>query len=79
MANVASAGNSGKRLWQKLGLKDGTRLYVAEAPATWPRLMTGAPQGVVPLSRLGCAIDATWSGLKLVRRRALSRHAVIRS
>ncbi len=133
---VASAGDSGKPLWQKLGLKDGTRLYVAHAPATWPRLLAGAPEGVVRLSRLGeldiailfvtsraalaaalartlpklgpggmiwvawpkkasgvvsdvtedtvravalpmgvvdvkvCAIDATWSGLKLVRRRA---------
>ena len=136
MAVAASAGYSGKPLWQKLGLKDGTRLYVADAPATWPRLLAGAPQGVASLPRLGqfdiailfvtsrpalaatlertlpkmgaggmiwvawpkrasgvvtdvtedavravalpmgivdvkgCAIDATWSGLKLVRRRA---------
>ena len=136
MAVTASAGYSGKPLWQKLGLKGGTRLYVADAPATWPQMLAGAPQGMASLSRLGefdiailfvtsraalaaalartlpkmgagamiwvawpkrasgvvtdvtedtvravalpmgvvdvkvCAIDATWSGLKLVRRRA---------
>jgi len=89
---AASAGYSGKPLWQKLGLKDGTRLYVADAPATWPRLLAGAPQGLASLPGVVtdvtenavravalpmgivdvkvCAIDATWSGLKLVRRRA---------
>lgn len=136
MAAAASAGYSGKPLWQKLGLQDGIRLYVADPPAIWPRLLAGAPKGVAPLSRLGefdiailfvtsraalaaalartlpklagggmiwvawpkqasgvvtdvsedtvravalpmgvvdvkvCAIDTTWSGLKLVRRRA---------
>jgi len=33
MTVAASAGYSGKPLWQKPGLKDGTRLYVADAPA----------------------------------------------
>ena len=136
MAVTASAGYSGKPLWQKLGLRDGTRVYVADAPPTWPRLLAEAPRGVAWLPRLGqfdiailfvtsraalaaalartlpkmgagamiwvawpkrasgvvtdvtedtvravalpmgvvdvkvCAIDATWSGLKLVRRRA---------
>ena len=136
MTVAASAGYSGKPLWQKLGLKDGTRLYVADAPAAWPRLLAEAPRGVTSLPRLAqfdiailfvtsraalaatlartlpklgvggmiwvawpkqasgvvtdvtedtvravalpmgivdvkvCAIDATWSGLKLVRRRA---------
>jgi len=53
MTVAASAGYSGKPLWQKLGLKDGARLYVADAPATWPRLLAGAPKGMASLSRLG--------------------------
>ena len=129
------AGYSGKPLWQKLGLKEGQRLWVVLAPTTLPKLLAGAPKGIVRLARkaefdiallfvtsraalaealaralpelavggmiwvawpkkasgvatdvtedtvrdvalpLGivdvkvCAIDATWSGLKLLRRR----------
>jgi Protein of unknown function (DUF3052) len=135
MALAAPAGHSGKALWQKLGLKERARLYVADAPAHLPQLLAGAPRGVVRLARLAefdialvfvtsrvalaaalsralpkladggmiwvawpkkasgvatdvtedtvrdvalplgivdvkvCAIDATWSGLKLLRRR----------
>jgi hypothetical protein len=136
MASAAPAGYSGKPLWQKLGLKDGQRLFVVDAPAHLAQLLAGAPAGVTRLVRLGefdvamvfvtsraalaaairrtlpkladggmiwvawpkktsgiatdvtdntvrevvlptgivdvkvCAIDATWSGLKFLRRRA---------
>jgi len=136
MAAGATVGYSGKPLWQKLGLKDGQRLYIVEAPPDLPQLLAGAPKGVTRIARLAefdiamlfvtsraalatalaralpklavggmiwvawpkkasgvatdvtedtvrdvalpqgivdvkvCAIDATWSGLKLLRRRA---------
>ena len=135
MATAAAAGYSGKPLWQKLGLKEGLRLYVVDPPHDLPQLLSGAPKGVARLPRLAefdiallfvisrkslaeglaralpklavggmiwiawpkkasgvatdvsedtvrevalpmgivdvkvCAIDATWSGLKLLRRR----------
>jgi len=135
MAAGAAVGYSGKPLWQKLGLKEGQRLFVADAPTQLPVLLAGAPKGVARLPRLAefdiamlfgtsraalaaslgralpklsaggmiwvawpkkasgvatdvtedavraitlpmglvdvkvCAIDATWSGLKLMRRR----------
>ena len=138
MAVAAPAGYSGKPLWQKLGLKEGQRLFVATPPEHLPQLLAGAPEGIVRLARLVefeiallfvtsrvalaaalaralpklaqggmiwiawpkkasgvatdvtedtvrdvalpmgivdvkvCAIDATWSGLKLLRRRAAS-------
>ena len=129
------AGYSGKALWQKLGLADGQRLLLVNAPRDIDDLLAGAPvmsrlprlaefevaiaffvrRGELQLSlakllsRLAqggmiwiawpkktsgvatditenvvrdvalptglvdvkvCAIDATWSGLKLLRRRA---------
>ncbi len=132
---AAPVGYSGKPLWQKLGLAEGQRLYVAGAPPDLPQLLAGAPKvsrlphlaefdvalvfvtsraelatalaralpklaergmiwvawpkkasGVatdmtedavreiaLPLGVVDvkvCAIDATWSGLKLLRRRA---------
>jgi hypothetical protein len=136
MAVAAPAGYSGKPLWQKLGLKEGQRLFVADPPEHLSQLLAGAPEGIVRLARLAefdiallfvtsrvalaaalmralpklaaggmiwiawpkkasgvatdvtedtvrdvalpmgivdvkvCAIDATWSGLKLLRRRA---------
>jgi len=131
------AGYSGKALWQKLGLREGQRLYVFEPPGELAQLLQGAPK-VARLARLSefdvgllfvtsravlaatlprllgkladggmiwvawpkkssgaatdvtedtvrdvalplgivdvkvCAIDATWSGLKLLRRRSHS-------
>jgi len=136
MAVAAPAGYSGKPLWQKLGLKEGQRLFVADPQEHLPQLLAGAPEGITRLARLAefdiallfvtsrvglaaaltgalpklaaggmiwiawpkkasgvatdvtedtvrdvalpmgivdvkvCAIDATWSGLKLLRRRA---------
>ena len=52
MAVAAPAGYSGKPLWQKLGLKAGQRLYVADAPRHLPQLLEGAPNGVRRLPRL---------------------------
>ena len=132
---AAPVGYSGRLLWQKLGLKEGQRLYVTGAPPDLPQLLASAPK-VSRLPRLAefdvalvfvtsraalatalaralpklaergmiwvawpkkasgvatdmtedavreialplgvvdvkvCAIDATWSGLKLLRRRA---------
>jgi len=51
MATAAPAGYSGKQLWQKLGLKEGQRLFVADAPPALPQLLAGAPKGVVRLAR----------------------------
>jgi hypothetical protein len=139
MPVATPAGYPGKPLWQKLGLKAGQRLYIANPPADLPKLLAGAPQGVTQLTRLAefdvallfvtsrlalaaaiaralprlaqggmiwvawpkrasgvatdvtedtvrdialseglvdvkvCAIDVTWSGLKLLRRRAPAR------
>jgi hypothetical protein len=136
MAVAATTGYSGKPLWQKLGLKQGQRLFVADPPEHLLQLLAGAPEGIARLARLTefdiallfvtsrvalaaaltrtlpklaaggmiwiawpkkasgvatdvtedavravalplgivdvkvCAIDATWSGLKLLRRRA---------
>ena len=132
---AAPVGYSGRLLWQKLGLKEGQRLYVTGAPPDLPQLLASAPKvsrlphlaefdvalvfvtsraelatalaralpklaergmiwvawpkkasGVptdmtedavreiaLPLGVVDvkvCAIDATWSGLKLLRRRA---------
>ena len=135
MTVATPAGYSGKPLWQKLGLKVGQRLFVADAPQHLPQLLAGAPESITRLTRLAefdiallfvtsraalagtlartlpkladggmiwiawpkkasgvatdvtedtvrdvalplgivdvkvCAIDATWSGLKLLRRR----------
>src|SRR5450432_2319841 len=52
MATAAPAGYSGKQLWQKLGLKEGQRLFVADAPPALPQLLAGAPKGIVRLARL---------------------------
>ena len=136
MAAATPAGYFGKPLWQKLGLKEGQRLFVIDPPEHLPQLLAGAPEGIARLARLAefdiavllvtsravlaaaltrtvpkltaggmiwiawpkkvsgvatdltedrvrdaalpigivdvkvCAIDATWSGLKLLRRRA---------
>lgn len=53
MPAVASAGYSGKPLWQKLGLAGGSRLFVMNPPPHLPALLAGAPSGVVRLPRLG--------------------------
>jgi hypothetical protein len=138
MATPATAGYSGKPLWQKLGLAAGMRVHVASPPPQLDRLLAGAPKDLVRLPRLAecdfalafvtkrrdvegaftriapklavggmlwfawpkrasgvatdvtedalreivlprgfvdvkvCAIDATWSGLKFLRRKTTS-------
>lgn len=132
----ASAGYSGKPLWQKLGLAPGQRLRIVDAPSdyagltgfdvalavpvqrgafdfghafvrtrreldavlakldpllapagqlwiSWPKKASKVPTDItedsvrdaaLPLGLVDvkvCAVDAVWSGLKLVRRKAL--------
>lgn len=52
MATGVSVGYSGKPLWQKLGLKEGQRLFVHDGPPGLPQLLAGAPPGVGRLTRL---------------------------
>lgn len=78
-AAAPAAGYSGKALPAKLRLRQGHRLLVVDPPSHLDTLLAGAPDGIVRLARLAlplglvdvkvCAVDATWSGLKLVRRR----------
>jgi hypothetical protein len=53
MAAAATAGYSGKALWQKLGLAAGSRLFVTNPPPHLATLLAGAPAGVTRLPRLG--------------------------
>jgi len=65
-----AAGYSGTPLVRKLGLKAGMTVQVVDAPAPYERLVGSFAcrlPGFVDVK--GCAIDATWSGLKLVVRR----------
>ena len=52
MAVAAPAGISGKPLWQKLGLMEGQRLFVADPPEHLSQLLAGAPAGITRLARL---------------------------
>ena len=52
MAAAAPAGYSGKPLWQKLGLKEGQRLFVIDPPEHLPQLLAGVPEGIARLARL---------------------------
>ena len=49
---AAPAGYSGKPLWQKLGLKAGQRLFIADPPADLAQLLSGAPEGIARIARL---------------------------
>ena len=60
MATSATAGYSGKPLWQKLGIAAGMRVHVANPPPHLDRLLAGAPKDLVRLARpAGTAIVAT--------------------
>ena len=51
------AGSSGKPVVQKLGLKPGFRIFVADAPAAYPALVGELPEGVTTVAQLRGAID----------------------
>jgi hypothetical protein len=59
------SGYSGTPLATKLGIAAGARLFLHEAPANYREL--ALPTGLVDIKV--CAVDETWSGLKLVIRR----------
>lgn len=48
---VATAGYSGKPLWQKLGLAEGQRLLLVDPPENHQQLLAGAPQSLARLVR----------------------------
>lgn len=53
----ASAGYSGTPLVQKLGIKEGMRLAILNAPADYEDTLGSLPKGVARLSRLGKELD----------------------
>jgi hypothetical protein len=53
-------------LAKKLGIAAGARLFLHEALANYRELLAPLPAGV---QTVVCAVDETWSGLKLVIRR----------
>ena len=69
---MTGAGYSGRALAAKLGIRPGERVVALGAPAHYAAIREIAlPCGVVDVKV--CAVDAVWSGLKLVRRRELRR------
>ena len=65
------AGYSETPLPRKLGIKDGDRLALLDAPAGFDVTLGELPRvGTVPTDARAkvCAIDETWSGLRLVHR-----------
>jgi hypothetical protein len=53
------AGYSGAPLAKKLGIKPGSRLFVAGAPSNYRKLVNPLPDGVEIASRMSAAIDIT--------------------
>ena len=60
---MTTAGYSGTPLAKKLGFKEGSRVRIKNAPDDY--------LGLVDVKV--CAVDETWSGLKLVIRKELRR------
>lgn len=57
MAKIKSAGYSGTPLWKKLGIKEGSRVFAAEAPPQYLKLLAPLPSGVHMSSRIDRNID----------------------
>jgi hypothetical protein len=68
---AAVPGYSGKTVAEKLGMKDGTRMFVVNPPADYASLVGPAP-GVVSSSRMGANVDIVH--LFVTRRIALEGH-----
>jgi hypothetical protein len=51
------AGYSGTPLARKLGIKAGARVYVENAPADYPQLLEGLPEGVAFVPQLRGKVD----------------------
>lgn len=51
------AGYSGTPLYRKLGIKPGARVRTSNAPADYPALLAGLPEGVTLSSRIRSDID----------------------
>lgn len=64
-----TAGRSGTPLAEKLGLKEGCTVALLGEPPGHRALLL--PLGYVDIKV--CAVDAVWSGLKLVVRKELRR------
>jgi hypothetical protein len=80
------AGYSGTPLVKKLGIGDDSTIVAIDAPANYAKLLAPLPMGAKNITEdvirevappMGfvdvkvCAVDDTWSGLKLVIRREL--------
>jgi len=65
-----STGYSGTPLAKKLGIKPGGIVCLSGAPRGFAKLLEPLPEGVRFVSKV-CAVDETWSGLKLVLRKEL--------
>jgi hypothetical protein len=72
MGSVSSAGYSGTPLAQKLGIKAGSRVFVANAPRGYLQLLEPLPPGVVFAKRVSPAI--TVAHVFTADRQELMRH-----
>ena len=75
-----TSGYSGTPLAKKLGLKPGQRVSAPGAPPNYRQLLAPLPEGIEFQARVSklvdikvCAVDETWSGLKLVLRKELRK------
>jgi hypothetical protein len=76
-----NAGYSSTPLAKKLGIKPGGVVHLSGAPRGFAKLLEPLPAGVRFVSAISadtdiahfkvCAVDETWSGLKLVLRKEL--------
>ena len=72
MVPVSSAGYSGTPLAKKLGIKAGSRVFVASAPKGYLQLLEPLPAGVVFAKRVSPAINV--AHVFAADRQELSRH-----
>ncbi len=78
---IEVAGYSGTPLAKKLGFREGSRVRISGAPDNYLALVSPRPENVIrkvalPLGLVDvkvCAVDDTWSGLKLVIRKELRK------
>ena len=62
-------GYSGTALAKKLGIKEGSRVFVVDAPKDYAKLVEPLPPDVLAKLQPAGTIWEVWSGLKLVLRK----------
>lgn len=65
---MTPAGYSGAPLPKKLGIKPDARVLLIDAPDGFERTLGARGLATVLVDNKVCAVDATWSGLRFVRR-----------